>query len=79
MFTSDTSLKDVTLCRDKTIHWVGNICLQRAGASGIPQSDFLAQWHDVLPESWRKHASMDLLNVCISVHLLLSKFKQDTD
>lgn len=57
----------VSLSRDKTVQWVGIVCLQRAGESeqanteGIPQSDFLAQWYDLLPEGWRKHASMDLL------------------
>ncbi|CAD6580795.1 MAG: hypothetical protein ASARMPREDX12_000268 [Alectoria sarmentosa] len=71
-------LKDdyVSLDRDKTVQWVGIICLQKAGESGqastegIAQSDFLAQWHDLLPEGWRKHASMDLLKVSqISVTL----------
>ena len=63
VFTTDTSLQDVTLSGDKTIQWVGNIILESAGEPGITQSDFLAQWHDVLPEDWRKHASMDLLKV----------------
>ncbi|CAF9917969.1 hypothetical protein IMSHALPRED_003798 [Imshaugia aleurites] len=64
---SDTDyLKDnyATLSRDKTVQWVGIVCLERAGGSdteGISQSDFLAQWYDLLPEGWRKHASMDLL------------------
>lgn len=65
----DINLKDVSLDRDKTVQWVGIVCLQKAGESGqastegIAQSDFLAQWHDLLPEGWRKHASMDLLKV----------------
>lgn len=69
LFTSDIILEDVSLSRDKTVQWVGINCLQRAGESeqanteGIPQSDFLAQWQDLLPEGWRKHASMDLLKV----------------
>ncbi|KAL9075759.1 MAG: hypothetical protein Q9161_001511 [Pseudevernia consocians] len=67
LYTSDTISEDVSLNRDKTVQWVGIICLQRAGESeqanteGIPQSNFLAQWHDLLPEGWRKHASMELL------------------
>ena len=69
LFTSDTIIEDVELSRDKTVQWVGTVCLQRVGESeqakieGIPQLDFLAQWHDLLPEDWRKHASMDLLKV----------------
>lgn len=67
--TSDIDLKDVSLDRDKTVQWVGIVCLQKAGESGqastkgITKSGFLAQWHDLLPEGWRKHASMDLLKV----------------
>lgn len=69
VFMSDESLKGVRLSRDKTVQWVGNICLQRAGeleqanTEGVTQSDFLMQWHDLLPEGWRKHASLDLLKV----------------
>lgn len=65
----DTIFKEVNLSRDETVQWVGMVCLQRAGeseqanAEGIPQSQFLARWHDLLPEGWRKHASMDLLKV----------------
>lgn len=55
----------VNLSKDKTIQWVGVVCLQMAGElnqpRSIPQSEFLAQWHDLLPEGWRKHASMDVL------------------
>ena len=69
VLTSDTNVKDIQLSRDKTVLWVGLVCLQRVGESeqankeGIVQKDFLAQWHDLLPEGWRKHASMDLLKV----------------
>ena len=68
LFTSDITLKDVSLDRDKTVQWVGIACLQRIGESEqinmeVLQSEFLAQWHNLLPEGWRKHASMDLLNV----------------
>ena len=65
----------------KTIQWVGNICLQRAGESeqarGIPQSEFLKQWRDLLPEGWREHASVDLLKVCLIVTFLLSKSNEN--
>ena len=57
----------MTLSRDKTIQWVGNVFLESAGESGVTQSNFLAQWHDVLPENWRKHASIDLLKVCFAI------------
>lgn len=80
LFTSDIIVKDVSLSKDKTVWWVGIICLQRAGdfeqanTEGIPQKDFLAQWHDLLPEGWRKHASMDLLKVQLSsITFLLSR------
>lgn len=69
LLMSDTIPKGIILSRDKTVQWVGLICLQRAGefeqdnTHGIPQSDFLAQWRDLLPEDWRRHASMDLLKV----------------
>ena len=76
-FKSDTSCKDVSLDRDKTIRWVGNVILQGAGKSGILQSDFLGQWHDALPEGWRKHALMDLLKVLFSASPLLSSSNQD--
>ena len=63
-------LKGISLSRDKTIEWVGDVCLQRVGESHqarvIPQSDFLAQWQDLLPEGWRKHSSMDLLKASFS-------------
>ena len=75
--TPDTILKDMKLNRDKTTRWVGNAFLQVAGKSGIPQSDFLAQWRDVLPEDWRKHVSMDLLKVTFSTSLLLSSSNED--
>lgn len=80
VFTSDINVKDIHLSRDKTVLWVGIVCLQRAGESeqankeGIVQKDFLAQWHDLLPEGWRKHASMDLLKVQkSSIMFLLSR------
>lgn len=68
LLTSDVTLKDVTLNRDKTVQWVGMVCLQEIGESEqtnleVPRTNFLAQWHDLLPESWREHASMDLLKV----------------
>ena len=67
--TSDTELKGVMLSRDRTVEWVGSVCLQKAGGSeqanteGISRLDFLTQWHDLLPEGWREHASLDLLKV----------------
>lgn len=69
----------VSLDRDKTVQWVGIACLQRIGESEqinmeVLQSEFLAQWHNLLPEGWRKHASMDLLNVKYS-HLDPTKEK----
>ena len=57
------------LSRDRTVEWVGSVCLQKDGESeqanteGIPQLDFITQWHDLLPEGWRKHAPLDLLKV----------------
>ena len=76
-FESDTIYKDVSLNREKTIRWVGNVFLQGAGKSGILQSAFLGTWHDALPEGWRTHASMDLLKVFFSVRLLLSNSDED--
>ena len=62
---SNTLLEGIHLSRDETITWVGDICLQRVTesdkAKSIPQSEFCVQWRDLLPEGWRKHASMDLL------------------
>lgn len=80
VLTSDLIVKDIHLSRDKTVLWVGIVCLQRAGESeqankeGIMQKDFLTQWHDLLPEGWRKHAPMDLLKVQkSSITFLLSR------
>ena len=81
MSIPDYILKGITLSRDRTVEWVGDVCLQRVGesdqAKSIPQSDFLAQWQDLLPEGWRKHASMDLLKVNFSVAFLLSGSNED--
>lgn len=81
MFMPDNMLKGITLSRDKVIEWVGDICLQRVGesdhAKSIPQSDFLAQWQDLLPEHWRKHASTDVLKASYSVTHLLSRSNED--
>lgn len=69
LFIPDTILKGVMLGRDRTVEWVGGVCLQKAAVSeqanteGISQLNFLTQWHDLLPEGWRKHASLDLLKV----------------
>ena len=76
-FTSDTILENMILNRDKSIRWVGNVFLQDYGTSGIPQTDFLARWHDALPESWRTHASIDLLKVSFSLSLLLTSSDED--
>lgn len=81
LFMPDNTLKGITLSRDKIIEWVGDICLQRVGesdqAKSIPQSDLLAQWQDLLPEDWRKHASMDLLKAYFSVTFSLSRSNED--
>lgn len=81
LFMPDNTLKGVTLSRDKTIEWVGDVCLQRVGeydqTKSIPQSNFLAQWQDLLPEDWRQHASMDLLKANFSVIFLLSRSNED--
>lgn len=81
LFMPDNKLKGITLSRDKIMEWVGDVCLQRVGesdqAKSIPQSDFLAQWQDLLPEDWRKHASMDLLKANFSVTFLLSTSNED--
>ena len=70
-------LKGISLSKDKTIEWVGDVCLQSVGEShqarGIPQSDFLAQWQDLLPEDWRKHSSMHLLKASFSGAFLMSR------
>ena len=86
VLTADIIVKDIHLSRDRIVLWVGNVCLQRAGESeqankeGILQEDFLAQWHNLLPEGWRMHASMDLLKVQkSSITFLLNRADNHAD
>lgn len=78
---SDKKFEGISLSRERTIQWVGNICLQKSGesvqAKGVPQSVFLAQWHDLLPEGWRWHASMDLLKAYFLFIFSLSQSNKD--
>lgn len=51
---------DVAAC----IYWTGIVRLQ-AGPDGttLAINDFLSDWRDHLPESWRGHATLDTLKV----------------
>ena len=50
--------------RNKCVQWVGQIMLEaRSDVAERPISDFLQDWQDRLPEAWREHAKLELLNV----------------
>ena len=51
--------------RRKCVQWVGQVILEaRSDVAEIPISDILQEWQDQLPEAWREHAKLELLNVC---------------
>ena len=46
--------------------WVGRLVLDCEDES-MPKGKFITQWQDLLPESWRLHASLDLIKVSVIV------------
>ena len=59
---SDVS-KVASLNRDRCIRWVGAIFLesQQTSANGILIPDFIQEWQNYLPESWRRYAGLEAL------------------
>ena len=62
-----------TLSPDKCVPWVGAVILNSEShlPEGIARSDFMQQWQNLLPEAWREHATLSLLNVGLVCALCL--------
>lgn len=61
-----------TLNPDICVQWVGAVVLNSTHQpEGITRSDFMQQWQNLLPEAWRKHATLSLLNVGLVCALAL--------
>ena len=52
------------------MQWIGQVMLEaRSDVAERPISNFLQEWQDRLPEAWREHAKLELLNVCPNTRL----------
>lgn len=49
----------------KSVRWIGMVLLQSRSQGAAPSvvEEFLSEWRDHLPESWRTHAALDALRV----------------
>ncbi|KAL8655614.1 MAG: hypothetical protein Q9210_000779 [Variospora velana] len=59
-------------------YWTGSVRLQAGPReSTLAINDFLTDWRDHLPESWRRHATLDLLKVrCLPIFRISDAKKQ---
>ena len=65
-----TKLADAALSSAMVVPWLGAILLetQSTSAEGVLTSDFLRDWQDQLPDTWRTYATLDALKVCYLSH-----------
>ena len=65
-----TEFADATLSNAMVVPWLGAILLeaQSTSAEGVLTSDFLRDWQDQLPDSWRTYATLDVLKVSYLSH-----------
>ena len=65
-----TKLADAALSSAMVVPWLGAILLeaQSTSAGGVLTSDFLRDWKDQLPDTWRMYATLDALKVFYLSH-----------
>ena len=65
-----TKFADAALSSAMVVPWLGAILLEAQSTSveGVLTSNFLRDWQDQLPDSWRTYATLDLLKVFYLSH-----------
>ena len=65
-----TIFADAALSSAMVVPWLGAILLeaQSTSAEGVLTSNFLRDWKDQLPDTWRTYATLDALKVFYLSH-----------